>query len=157
MDPISALSVASAIVQFVDFGNKLVGRGVRIYKSRDGALSEYVDKEVAADYLTYLNKNLRDSIRAKPSGSIAKEDRALYDLCSKCQNLGEELLSHFAALKVNGTHRKWKSFRQALRSVWSEEALNEIEKRLAVFRNEIEFHILVDLRYATILVPLLNY
>jgi hypothetical protein len=67
MDPISSLSIAAAVVQFLDFGSKLVGRGL-----------------------------------------------------------------------------------QALKSVWSEKAMNDVERRLATFRNEIEFHILVDLRYATL-------
>ena len=146
MDPISSLSVASAIIQFVDFGSKLVDRGRRIYKNGDGTLAEYVDKEVAVSHLNHLNENLQDSIGGISTRRIAKRDRALYDLCSKCRNAGNELLDHLVALKVDGSHRKWKSFRQALKSVWSEDALNDMEKRLATFREEIEFHILVDLR-----------
>jgi hypothetical protein len=43
-------------------------------------------------------------------------------------------------------HRKWKSFRQALKSVWNERELDSIVDRLSMFRQELEMHILVSLK-----------
>jgi hypothetical protein len=150
MDPISSLSIAAAVVQFLDFGSKLVGRGLHIYKSADGTIPEYVDREIAIGHLNDLTTNLQALSQDDTATAASRRDQALADLCSKCQSIGGELLTRLAALKVDGNRRKWKSFEQALKSVWSEKAMNDVERRLATFRNEIEFHILVDLRYATL-------
>jgi hypothetical protein len=47
---------------------------------------------------------------------------------------------------AEGGKSKWKSFRKALRSVWSKEKVLEIERRLSTFRDEINLRIVVDLR-----------
>lgn len=38
MDPFSAFSLASSVIQFVDFGIKLFSKGRELYKSGSGAL-----------------------------------------------------------------------------------------------------------------------
>jgi hypothetical protein len=75
------------------------------------------------------------------------EDQAFRALRIKCESIGEELLSCLKAARVEGKHREWKSFRQALRSVSTEEKLSKIEARLSALKDELELHILVDLRY----------
>ena len=46
-------------------------------------------------------------------------------------------------------NRKWKSFRQALKSVWSKQAIDEMAKRLEVLRADLDTHILEILRFVT--------
>lgn len=43
MDPLSSLGVAGNVIQFIDFGIKLVSRFKQIYRSADGALQENND------------------------------------------------------------------------------------------------------------------
>lgn len=43
MDPLSSLGVAGNVIQFVDFGIKLVARFNQIYRSADGALQKNND------------------------------------------------------------------------------------------------------------------
>jgi hypothetical protein len=149
MDPLTALSLASSIVQFVDFGSELVAKGYRRYKSPDGSLVEDADTEMAAHHLVYLVSKLQhpSESRLRDSEAGQVEDQAFRALCTKCESIGEELLSCLKAARVEGKHRKWKSFRQALRSVSTEEKLSKIEARLSALKDELEFHILVDLRY----------
>ena len=47
MEALGALSVAAAVVQFVEFGGKAVLKGREIYKSADGAL---VENQALDDY-----------------------------------------------------------------------------------------------------------
>jgi hypothetical protein len=75
------------------------------------------------------------------------DDQAFRALCIKCESIGEELLSCLKAARVEGKHQKWKSFRQVLRSVSTEEKLSKIEARLSALKDELELYILVDLRY----------
>jgi hypothetical protein len=54
LDPFNALSLASAAVQFVDFGTKLVSTGHDIYKSVEGAATENLEIEAATSILQSL-------------------------------------------------------------------------------------------------------
>ena len=56
LDPLSALSVAASVVQFLDFGNKIVSKGIQAYKSNDGALIENAEIEEATQRLAQLSK-----------------------------------------------------------------------------------------------------
>lgn len=149
MDPLSALSIAASIAQFLEFGSRLVSNGLAIYKSPTGSLAEHVDKEEAIVRLVDLISRLEDCVtHARHENNLkGTESSALYALCSKCNLVGEELLDRLEAVRVRGKNRIWKSFRQALSSVWTEEAINEKAKELASLRDELEFHILVDIRY----------
>lgn len=50
MDPLSSLEVAGDVIQFVDFGIKLVSRFKEIYRSADGALQEKDDLSEVRPY-----------------------------------------------------------------------------------------------------------
>jgi len=63
MDPLTALSVAAAVVQFVDYGTRIVAKGTNLYKSADGALTENIELETASIRLQGLGGTLQDSLR----------------------------------------------------------------------------------------------
>jgi hypothetical protein len=43
-------------------------------------------------------------------------------------------------------HKKWKSFRQALKSVWSKEKIKEVAQRRANLRMELDTHVIMSPR-----------
>lgn len=50
-------------------------------------------------------------------------------------------------MKVMGKHRAWKSFRQALKAVSSKEDIDDIMRRLLMFRQQLEFRVMVSFVY----------
>jgi hypothetical protein len=48
LDPLTALSLAGNIVQFVDFSTKLLAKGHELYKSADGTSVGYSELEAIA-------------------------------------------------------------------------------------------------------------
>jgi hypothetical protein len=58
----------------------------------------------------------------------------------------DNLLAALDKVKVKDKQHKWKSIRKALRGVWSKEEIEDLERRLATFRKELTFHVVVDLR-----------
>jgi hypothetical protein len=62
LDPLTALGVASHIVQFVDFTVKLISKSHEIYNSTDGALIANKDLEAIAAHLNRLTERLRTDI-----------------------------------------------------------------------------------------------
>jgi hypothetical protein len=140
MDPLSALSLAAALVQFVDFTSKIVSKGYHIYNTTDGAIPQNVALEFIVTDLQNLNARL------KHHGTLScatKDEQALEDLSASCTILANELVDRLNKLKVAGDtkHRKWKSFRQALKTVWSKEELDAMANKLSEYRNQLEFHI----------------
>ncbi|TGO12244.1 hypothetical protein BTUL_0092g00440 [Botrytis tulipae] len=79
MDPITALGVAAAVIQFFDYDTGLVSKGREIYKS--GELEANVELGEATNRLQNLIEPLRGSLHSgiqnAPSPSPADADRAL--------------------------------------------------------------------------------
>lgn len=63
MDPITAIRIAGSIVQFVDFGLKVVSKGNHIYRSGDGSLSEDHDPEVLTKDLVLFNARMQCALQ----------------------------------------------------------------------------------------------
>lgn len=145
LDPTSALSLAAAIVQFVDFSSKLVSKGYHIYQSANGALPENLELEGISRDLSLINVKLRAN---QSSGPMTKDQESLESLSNDCTKMADELLGRLEKLKVTDDtkHRKLKSFRQALKTVWNKQALDEMSSRLKDLRAQLEFHVLLSLK-----------
>ncbi|KAF7884006.1 hypothetical protein EAF00_011318 [Botryotinia globosa] len=151
MDPIAALGVAAAVIQFIDYGTGLISKGREIYKS--GELEANVELGEATNRLQNLIEplggSLHSGIQNAPSPSPADADRALQDICTKCIDLSKERNDLLGSLKLNLSvkHRRLASFQQAVRAVWNEEKIQGLKSRLGDLRSNLETHVLVDLRY----------
>lgn len=142
LEPLATIGLVSNIVQFVDFSNKILSKTKKFYRSADGTLEENNNAELAAKRLVELSTALQTT------AGFSNGDETLQKICKECNEMAEELLKALEELKVNGTNSKWKSVRKALKSVCRKEEIDGIQNRLASFREEMNLHIVVDLRYA---------
>jgi hypothetical protein len=67
MDPITALSIAGNVVQFISFGSDLFSKGREIYKSTTGTLSTYEQLELLTTDLRSLVIKLRQRVDSSTS------------------------------------------------------------------------------------------
>jgi hypothetical protein len=150
LDPLTALSVAGTVVQFVDFGSKLLSRSNELYHSVDGALSVNEELGVITTDLLKLTVKLRRPIH---SGGIPvdtnEDNKALENLCAACCKIAEEMIRRLEGLKVRGQHRAWKSIGQALKTAWTRGDMRALGERLEKFRDSLQTRILVGLRLAS--------
>lgn len=154
LDPLTALSLAGNIIQFVDFSTKLVVKGREQYKSADGASVGDAELEAIAKDLQGVNHRLTSSLQIAHARTLTASDEALHKLSEQCSSVAEELIHILDKLKVHGTsNRRWKSFRKALKSLMKKEEVDAIAKRLQHFRDELNIHILVSMRYGFELLP----
>jgi hypothetical protein len=92
MEPLSALSVAAAVVQFVDFGTRLLSQTREIYKSSTGqtervSLLKRVTRDL--DSLTSRVEEKAATLRVNaPPGSA---DAIFLESCKQCKEVGGEL------------------------------------------------------------------
>jgi hypothetical protein len=166
LDHMSALSVAAAVVQFIDYGTKVVSKGKELYKSPDGALYENVELEAASCRLQSLSRKMLASLHPEQLGALSEAETALENICHGCNEVSKLLVSRLDYIQLpkdladpddsdgnnafrEKAQRKWHSFRQALKTVWSKKEIDEIADRLARLRTELDTHVLMSLRYAS--------
>jgi hypothetical protein len=149
LDPLSALSVAASAVQFIDFARIIVCKSKALYLSTDGLLQEHKQTET----VTMRLKELAESFKALQDPPLSNSDAILTDshlqtICMECGSISTELLQRLHQLKVpdQSKHRKWKSFRQALKSVWSKREIDNMANRLSDLRSELDTEVLNLLR-----------
>lgn len=138
MDPFTALSPACGIIQVVDFSTKAVTKCRELYK--DGSSSENEDFEEMANHLL--------SLRASLDVPNQRSQDKLQELAGKCSDTAEDLIKELRKLKTNRSRKKLEVASKAFKTLWKKEAIEEIWKRLCQYRNILDTHILVDLRYA---------
>jgi hypothetical protein len=175
MDPVTAIGLASSVVQFIQFGSSLASQANRIYKSTEGQLPEHIECSDSSKRLEELSDKVRSSMQKAMSegGRLSASDEALQDICDGCIEVSGELqkilyvmcslerdflfmssllIAKRGKLRIENdsesrTRRKWKSFREALRSVWSIHDIERLKSRLSAFRNELEIHLVLSIRY----------
>ena len=148
LDPFSTISLASAIVQFVDFSAKLIAGSVELYRSVDGRSVANVELENIAADIKQLNEGLTyaENQPGAQSRQRSKDEIALGKLAVSCNQINDDLLRVLDAQKAGGPHKKWQSFRKALNTLWDKEKVRELEKRLSRIRDQINSHLLSMMR-----------
>ena len=113
MDPLTALGLASNIVQFVDFTSKLISTTQKLYVSSSGAKDEHLELEILARNIQDLAEHAKSRLGGVSGPAIlSKEDGTLLDLSDQCIEVSNQLLSLLESVKVKGQHRGWDSFHQ---------------------------------------------
>lgn len=63
LDPLTALGLVTSVVQFVHFGTKLISKGMEIYKSTEGVLSDHAEQAAISSRLAGLTRRLSASFK----------------------------------------------------------------------------------------------
>ncbi|KAH6720326.1 hypothetical protein BKA61DRAFT_651802 [Leptodontidium sp. MPI-SDFR-AT-0119] len=136
MEALAALGLAAAVVQFVDFGSRLVSKGQQL--SHSGALLGNVEMEDTAKRLQVLVGPLQ----------VSQGEDTIATICKACIEVSSELVEFLDRLKMPSghPHKRWKSFRQALKSISSKEKVKDIKLRLDSLRGELDTHVALNIR-----------
>lgn len=155
MDPVSALGIAAAVVQFVEFAYGLVSSSNEIFHSTKGARLENLELEEVYGTLHRLGAELE--IRFRPEGITStlpsalpssKQVSDLRQLSEACKSDCDELLGILRNLKVEeGTHRLCRSVKAALQNATSRRKIAEIEARLERTQRAMSLLIATITRY----------
>lgn len=146
MDPASAVGLASAIVQFVDFTSKLISVTHKLHVSTSGATAEHLELEDLTHNLLQLSEDATPH-NVPNTAALSREERALISLGENCREVSDELLRVLQSLRVKGGSQKgWKSFYVALKSVWKEGEIVALQQRLDRIRNVMSTKILFNLQ-----------
>jgi len=150
MDPISALSVASSVVSFVDFAAKLISATKVILHSKEGASTENLALENIYTQLQALSARLESStcLSRFSSSSQPLEDVLVFrELSAVCKKDCREMIDVLQALKVQDKdHRLWRSVKAAFKTKLGRQKIIAIEGRLERTQRVMSLHISSILR-----------
>ncbi|KAL9618347.1 MAG: hypothetical protein Q9160_006929 [Pyrenula sp. 1 TL-2023] len=143
LDPLSALSVASAVVTFVDFACELLQAADTI--SSKGSTQRIAQNKILTADLIDISASLRARVptRVETEGSLKAEEQALDNIVIKCNEIASELISALERITVGQPANKWKSVQTALCTIWSDGKITDLVAQLDSYRREIALRILV--------------
>jgi hypothetical protein len=145
MDPISAISLAAATVQFLQFGL--------------GALAVCKQIRDNVDHATDGNRELEDSIRrlheirkdltpaAMPRGT---SNRHVVEAALECSQLSDELLQILQALKDHSRGKNLAVLRKTLQALKSQRKIEKLQNRLIARQARLDTALTVEMRTAVL-------
>lgn len=151
VDPLTALGLASNILQLIDFGGQVLSKGRELHRSASGHLVEHQELDVAIQRLKLLRLNVDDSVRPLASRKaqhfiLTPAEIGLQAISEECQNIAEEFELALQGFVGRPNQGQWKSFRQAFKAVWNKDGLERMKQRLSYQREQLMLHLLVVLR-----------
>jgi hypothetical protein len=155
MDPLTALSLAGTLVQFIDFGSRLLSAGQELYKSASGNLAAEEELQLlTADLKAVVNKIRPVTIShpSEESGPITEDDqkrqKVFETICDKTVKVAQELINKLDKVKIEGTkHRKLKTLHQLIMREWSREEIDGLVNRLSALKEAFDREVLVAILY----------
>ncbi|KAI0391121.1 hypothetical protein F5Y17DRAFT_24372 [Xylariaceae sp. FL0594] len=156
MDPLSILSVAAAVVQFLDFTAGVLSDTRETYKAvASGSDSEIKLSKVASDFsllIHNLSSKMSELMREEdPDHPMPEYERStiavLAGLCREAKDINRELQGALRKLEERENIRKIRlaaeSFVAALKRAWSAEKIQQLELRLDQNRKQTTMAMLV--------------
>jgi hypothetical protein len=134
MDPLTAIGLSSAIVQFVDFGTKLICGAREIYYSTTGTTEENATLELVVAEMRTWSLKLR---RSGPSSAQSEEEKAICSLAEECQILSGKILDLIEKTKPKNQKSRIEVFWAAIRDKRHENDRLQLEKRLGTCRSQL--------------------
>lgn len=145
MEPLSALTVACAVIQFVDFGSKLVGTSIEVYRSADGTPEDIVEIEALADHAEQLSRKLSLSNQTRMLSTSAQDEAGLRQLASRSEKLANEIVVILSKIKGQ-PYQAWSAVRVAIKLKWTEGKVKNLQTRLDAVKSEIWLQMLCMVR-----------
>ncbi|KAI4604585.1 hypothetical protein J4E80_011027 [Alternaria sp. BMP 0032] len=147
MDPISALSIATSVVTFIDFTVKVVLLGHEIYQ--EGTTVGISEIEHRAQELKSWVNGLRAPISGRKD-SLKDEYEALDLIIEGCCEVGTEIIKYLEDLIPKANKRSvWKSVNIALRTILKKEQIEGLVSRLEGYQQDLSLRLLALLNAKT--------
>ena len=132
MDPMTAISLASSLITFVDFASKIVTGTYEVYNSTVGSTIENAHIDTVISDLKEVAADLETDVPGK-----SKHERALKEFASKCDKVANDLLQLLNRIKSDSSQSTWKSLKATLISMRKQKEITGLEKRLNDYRSQI--------------------
>ncbi|KAH0534152.1 hypothetical protein FGG08_007261 [Glutinoglossum americanum] len=142
MDPLTAVSFAAGILQFIDFSWGIISGTYEVYRSGSGTTAENAHISTVLTDLERVTDGLCTDIEGK-----TKHERELCKLADKCHDLSQDLAKILRKLKATDKNSKWQSLKVKWASMRNESEVASVENRLDRYRAQILLRLNFMLKY----------
>ena len=137
LDPLTALGLASNIVQFIDFSIK-IAELTKEFKDAASGLPKDLDRiAIIVDDLAALARRLQQSQTGTTATVTLPQAQKFGLILQGCVKEAETFQKLLLSLKATGRHNGWASFWSALKSVRKGGEIKGIESALESYKSQI--------------------
>lgn len=157
MDPLSALSVASSVIQIVDFSAKLINQINDLYTSETGEIQQYKQLKKDAEDLRTVNHHLNEALDpTKLNRQLTKLEVDIAALSHECDSAAVELSDALKRVSLDGDEKrkkkdlwkKWEVVQKVVKAVWIKKDIGHLKGRLESTQQLLSTSILVNIQSA---------
>ncbi|PCH07934.1 Hypothetical protein PENO1_009370 [Penicillium occitanis (nom. inval.)] len=131
MDPVSAISLVSSILTFIDFAHKIVTGVDEIHNSVAGETEENT-------HTNAIVSDLRDAAADLIAlGGRTEHEKELNKLATKCKKVSDNLLHLLTRLTVSGNRSTWKVLKVVIRGLRKDGEVTKMVSQLSEYRSQI--------------------
>lgn len=154
MDPLTALGLASNVVQFVSFASELISTSLEIHGSLSGCPDDVSTLDTVYGRLGDLSAGLQSCSESRLSGSmeLRRSVLAIRDLSRTCQMDCGKLMKIVEKIKTGAGLKGpkfWQSFRTAVRTALEKDEIGRLEVQLSRTQATLTLHICAIERWAS--------
>ena len=142
-ESLAALSLASNIVQFIDFGCRLFSKSRELYI--EGFVTESVQIETISETVGRFASGLIVSSTRKDL--LSKDEADLLALAEVCKQIAKDFEVLLLQIRVNGCGLKWQSLRVSLKRLWKSDDIERMATRLDRASNQLTSCLVRILKY----------
>jgi hypothetical protein len=145
MEPLSALSIASAVIQIVEFSAKVISRTKEVYDSPEKATEETALLENATENLRELMEELSKRRNVRPHNSSNADDQLIH-LAKQSDEIAKVVCEAVDDIRLRTDGSQRTALSQGLRSVLGQKKISSLTARLDQMRKQVDTALLVSLR-----------
>ena len=148
MDPVTALGVAGNVITLVELGAKIFSTSREVFQK--GQVEEYFDLELVVKNIRNISQDLEASLQSTESSAKSAQSEhevILRRLAERIQEICQEISQVLTKIHIKGRQNKWSSLRAAIRTIWNEDRINALRKRLDEIRQELIVSVLLSFRW----------
>ncbi|OIW28776.1 hypothetical protein CONLIGDRAFT_391098 [Coniochaeta ligniaria NRRL 30616] len=148
MEAITAVGFAANVLQFVNYAHGLVSDANQAYRSVSGNTARNLELKVVTESLHELSEKLLKAEKDAGDGSTPLSTR-ICGIATSIQVISRELLAVLDQLRVrDGSHRKWRTFRHALDSIWKRPKIYAMQSQLEELRSQLSIQVVSQISIA---------
>jgi hypothetical protein len=145
LEPLTALSVASSVVQFVDYGTGLIDRAYKIYKSSTGSTGETEELEMLVKRFAGQAYIVELFTKTGPLETPSQDEEATIALAKSCRTLADRFLTLLQSLKIQPKAGKVESLALSARIGWKRKDIAQFQHQLEALRADLNTPLLITL------------
>jgi hypothetical protein len=137
MDPITAIGFAANILQFIEYGTKVVAGAIEIYGSASGSTEESRSSEMTVTEMRIFAAKLQPPKNTQLSG----EERALCKLATECEGLAKQIFGLLEKIKPKSQKSKGSSLIAGFKTKIYEGERRKLEQQLNNCRAQLDLQL----------------